>query len=116
MLTLRHHHPVGSPEFSFLFFFFFPSAIFRQKGSFKFENILSLFSFILGSILFFIYFFELFIFFLNTKWALTCRLSSVVESFDKLFLLTFQIFQDFCKQPSFRWRNESNQMAKNGDL
>lgn len=96
---LRHHHPVGARNFFFLPLFFvgkiFEFFFFFFKHSLK--SFYALF---------------LFLFFFFRKWALTCRLSSAVESFDKLFRLTFQMCQDFCNQPSFRWRHESTEIAK----
>ena len=96
MLTVATPPSGWDPEF------FFPSAIFRRKDfRIFFKNILLRVS---TRVIFIFIFFR--------KWALTCRLSSAVESFDKLFRLTFQNCQDFCNQPSVRWRHESTEIAK----
>jgi hypothetical protein len=87
-----------SPEFFFSFRYFSS----ERFSNFFFKH--SLKSFYARYFYFYFYFFR--------KWALTCRLSSAVESFDKLFRLTFQNCQDFCNQPSFRWRHESTEIAK----
>lgn len=99
MLTVATPPSGWSPEF------FFPSAIFRRKD-------FRIFFFFFKHSLKSFYALFLFLFFFFRKWALTCRLSSAVESFDKLFRLTFQMCQDFCNQPSFRWRHESTEIAK----